>query len=258
METIKIGSKSADVLFMQAILSCPICDGIFGGNTENYLKNFQSSNNLLPDGICGPKTWEILLKSLKRKPLSNEDIKKVSEEIGCDYASIMAVREIESGGSGFTSEGRPKILFEGHVFWSELKKLGLDPNKYLQGNQNILYPKWTKQFYTKGGDTEYTRINKAFLISSEAALKSASCGLFQIMGNNFKLCNCQNPGEYWKKSFISELEQFKLFINFINSRGLVKYLKEHNFSKFAYYYNGPGYAQNQYDIKLEKAYNKYK
>ena len=32
-------------------------DGKFGSKTEAAVKNFQQSNGLKADGICGPKTW---------------------------------------------------------------------------------------------------------------------------------------------------------------------------------------------------------
>lgn len=36
-------------------------DGIFGGKTENAVRDFQRKHKLLPDGIVGPKTWKVLL-----------------------------------------------------------------------------------------------------------------------------------------------------------------------------------------------------
>lgn len=37
-------------------------DGIFGPSTEAMVRHFQRLNNLVPDGIIGPKTWEALDK----------------------------------------------------------------------------------------------------------------------------------------------------------------------------------------------------
>jgi len=37
-------------------------DGIFGQKTDDALRIFQRANNLKPDGIAGPKTWEALEK----------------------------------------------------------------------------------------------------------------------------------------------------------------------------------------------------
>jgi hypothetical protein len=38
-------------------------DGIFGKNTENAVKAFQSSRKILVDGIVGPETWSYLMNS---------------------------------------------------------------------------------------------------------------------------------------------------------------------------------------------------
>lgn len=35
-------------------------DGIFGGQTEAAVRNFQRTHNMVPDGIVGPKTWTAL------------------------------------------------------------------------------------------------------------------------------------------------------------------------------------------------------
>lgn len=37
-------------------------DGIFGPSTEAMIRQFQRKNNIVPDGIVGPKTWEFLDK----------------------------------------------------------------------------------------------------------------------------------------------------------------------------------------------------
>jgi hypothetical protein len=45
--------------------------------------------------------------------------------------------------------------------------------------------------------------------------------------------------------------------NFIKSAGLLDNLQEKDWAGFARGYNGPGYAKNSYDVKLELAYMKY-
>src|SRR6266702_3427081 len=35
-------------------------DGLFGGQTEAAVRNFQRTHNMVPDGIVGPKTWTAL------------------------------------------------------------------------------------------------------------------------------------------------------------------------------------------------------
>lgn len=61
--TIRRGSRSSNVLFLQKKLlsklyPITLLDGIFGGETERAVKQFQSENGLIDDGIVGPLTWE--------------------------------------------------------------------------------------------------------------------------------------------------------------------------------------------------------
>tara|TARA_R110000803_G_scaffold104861_2_gene173071 strand:+ start:859 stop:1740 length:882 start_codon:yes stop_codon:yes gene_type:complete len=56
---LKLGSKGIDVKSLQEFLEIK-ADGIFGKGTEKSVKNFQSKNNLIVDGIVGPATIEFM------------------------------------------------------------------------------------------------------------------------------------------------------------------------------------------------------
>lgn len=255
MNTIKLGSCEPDVIFLQTYLELNP-DSDFGPKTDEALKKFQSLSGLVADGICGPKSWESLSEAFDTIGISDSDYIKAASILDIPVATVKAVKDVESGSGGaFGKSRRPVCLFEGHIFWSELKKRGIDPNK-ITGHSNILYPKWDKSKYL-GGEKEWNRLEEAFKINKEAALCSASLGLFQIMGFNWKSTGCKSIYDYYSKSFISEGIQLELFCEFIKSQGLNKYLKNKDWAGFAKRYNGPGYASNRYDIKLEKAFQKY-
>lgn len=94
----------------------------------------------------------------KIERLTDDDFNRISQMLGCEFAALKTVQQVETGGrGGFFAPGKPAILFEGHIFWSQLKKKGLKPEDYVNGNETILYPKWTKQYY-KGGIREYERL----------------------------------------------------------------------------------------------------
>ena len=59
MRTLQRGSRGNDVRTLQRILHL-FEDGIFGKLTEEKVKEFQEENGLVPDGVVGPKTWEVL------------------------------------------------------------------------------------------------------------------------------------------------------------------------------------------------------
>lgn len=194
--------------------------------------------------------------------LDDADINEIAAKYQLENAAIKAVIKVETGGSGFLEDGRPKILFEGHIFWNELKKVNIKPEEYVVKFPDIVYPHWTKQYY-KGGTGEYDRLEKAKLIHEEAALKSASWGLFQIMGFNYSMVGFDNVDAFVKAEYESEKEHLKAFINFITyknnaqAKATIEFLREKDWKSFAARYNGPRYAENQYDRKLEIAYNRY-
>lgn len=56
---LKVGSKGSDVKTLQEFLGIE-ADGIFGKGTETSVKEWQTKNGLLSDGIVGPTTWKTM------------------------------------------------------------------------------------------------------------------------------------------------------------------------------------------------------
>ena len=185
--------------------------------------------------------------------------KTCAEMIGCEVEAFKAVKNVETGGrGGFVGEGKPAILFEGHIFWQQLKKRGIDPKEKVVGNEDILYRKWTKKYYL-GGIDEYNRLNKAKKIDEEAALASASWGIFQVMGFNFEDGGYSSVREFVDAMCKSEDEQVIAAARFIcKNNGMKKALINKDWATFASLYNGPKYYENKYDEKLECEYIKLK
>ena len=257
MNVLKQGSKGGDVKLLQKYMGVAQ-DGIWGPKTTEAVKKWQSDHGLVVDGIVGPKTWMKLIETdIKSGSLTDADYIKAACELNVEVAVLKAVKEVESGGKAFVN-GIPVMLFEGHIFWQRLKAYGLDPNKYRTGNQDILYPRWTKQYYTGKNSGEYMRLQRAIKICEPAAYESASYGLFQIMGNNYKMCGYKSAKEFYNDLCKSEDAHFYSFVKFIKAKGIVPYMQQKNWAKIAYLYNGSGYKANKYDQKLAAAYNKYK
>ena len=264
METIKSGSTGKDVVLAKENLERNGYQvdksDLFDEKMKNVVIDFQRKNGLDADGIIGYRTWEALLfggRPVSEK-LTEEDFILMAQLLGCETAALKAVQEVETGGrGGFFAPGKPAILFEGHIFWKQLTKKGVNPEKYVQGNKDILYPKWEKERY-KGGMEEYERLEKARRIDREAADASASWGMFQIMGFNYKACDEKSVESFVTAMCESERKQLILSGRFIRKGGMLPALIAKNWREFAHKYNGAGYAQNSYDIKLMNAYNKFK
>ena len=257
MNTLKFGSKGGDVKILQRYLKLKE-DGIFGLKTTEIVKQWQKENGLTADGVIGPKSWMKLIENdLKNIKLTDGDMIKIAIELNVELAVIKAIKTVESNGVGIINS-IPVMLFEGHVFWKQLQARKIDPNKYVKGNEDILYPKWTKKYYTCKNSGEYNRLKKAIKINELAALESASYGMFQLMGTNYKICGYKDAREFYKDMCASEKKQFYAFIKFIKAKGIVPYMQQKNWAKIAYLYNGSGFKANKYDLKLEQAYNKFK
>ncbi|MDR1370676.1 MAG: N-acetylmuramidase family protein [Dysgonamonadaceae bacterium] len=255
-----------EILKKQGYLIQP--DGIFGQQTYLAVCQIQQKNGLTADGIVGKDTWNVIDGTGRKKPVTaatetpNVQITPphytaTAQTLDVEEAAVRAVCEIESGGrTGFQKDGRPIILFEGHIFWRELKKRGVDPERYQAQYDDVLFPKWDKSKY-KGGAAEYDRLNRAATINEEAALASASWGMFQIMGFNHKLCGYDTVREYVEAIKADSNNHLLSFAHFLKNSGIDRPLRNLDWAAFAERYNGPGYKQNQYDMKLQTAYLKY-
>lgn len=191
--------------------------------------------------------------------LTDARIAEIARENGIHPAALLAVKLIESGTkSGFLDSGKPQILFEGHVFYKYLKAnvKSLDMNKLCAQYPNIVYPKWDRSKYF-GGEKEWTRLEQARKINLKYANYAASWGMFQVMGFNYKTCGCKSIDEFVEKMCTSQEQQLLLTINFLKNSNLIVPLQKRQWATFAKGYNGPGFAQNKYHIKLQAAYNNY-
>lgn len=109
-------------------------------------------------------------------------------------------------------------------------------------------------------DGSYKRLVKAYQLDQNAALESCSWGSFQIMGEYWKIMGYESAKDFTKAMSRSPREQIKAFVRYIDRVNPIikKHLKAKDWVKTAEAYNGPGYADNNYDKKLEAAYKKYK
>jgi hypothetical protein len=189
--------------------------------------------------------------------LTDADYEAAAKLLKTEVAAIKAVAEVESSGDGFLTDGRVKILFEGHQFYKFTK------GAYATSHPTICYKKWTSKFYTKGpnadvrGAGELARLAEAMALNKKAALLSASYGKFQIMGFNFAIAGFVTVEDFYKAMQVSEAEHLTAFCNYIKGNAIDDELRNHNWAGFALRYNGAGYKVNQYDTKLAKAYKKY-
>ena len=182
--------------------------------------------------------------------LSDADFQAVADRLGVDIAAVKAVAEVESRGDGFLPSGEPKILFERHKF-----------SQKTLGNFDSILPDISNQSpggYGQGGEFQHQRLAKASTLDETAALESASWGRFQILGENYLEAGYPDVESFVADMRLSEAKQLDAFAAFIQSDPRkLNALENQDWATFARLYNGPGYKQNSYDVKLDQAYQKY-
>jgi len=177
--------------------------------------------------------------------------------------ALLAVVEVESGGKSLEIDGKtPCLLFERHVFYRELKKAGKTialGNAVALGLANAI---WQPATQYKDEGTSSARLNlfsRAKTVDEECAIRSCSWGVGQTMG-----FLAEEMGFADAKAMLTYMinggvpAQVACMIREIEKKNLAVKLNKHDWAGFAYVYNGPGYAKNNYDSKMELGYKKWK
>lgn len=256
------GSRGLAVRTLQAALALAghkiDVDGDFGDDTEAVVRAYQRRVGLVDDGVAGPKTQAALKGYDTSRYLKRQDLQQAADRLGVPLASVMAVNQVESRGEGFAANGRPVILFERHVMHERLQAHGI--TERTADNLAVRYPALVSRQTGGyiGGTAEHQRLAQAQQIHNEAALESASWGLFQIMGYHWERLGYLDAQHFADTMALSEAAQLDAFVCFIETDpALHKALKARNWKAFAKGYNGKNYAQNLYDVKLARAYAQF-
>lgn len=194
-------------------------------------------------------TWNGFIGAAKR--LTDHDLPRIGATIGVGEDEIHAILDVEASGSGFDALKRPKMLFEPHVFYRNLK----GSQREIAVRAGLAYPTWKAGAYPKDS---YPRLLQAMEIDETAALKAASWGLGQILGENHIAAGYQTPQRMVQAFMESEAAQLDGMVQFIRHNKLAGHLKSHDWAAFARGYNGPRYAEHGYDRRLAAAYAKWK
>lgn len=186
------------------------------------------------------------------KVLSEKDWAEAAHSLRLPVAVIKAVAEVEAVGKGYTADGQTKILFEPHIFGKYTNY------KYNKSHPHLSSSKWNRQNYGPSGTYQHKKLGEAVMLDRNAALMSASWGAFQVMGFNWKVCGYKSLQAFINDVTGSAAGQLRAFVGYVRGRGLADELQRMDWAGFARGYNGPAYAANKYDKKLEAAYAKYK
>lgn len=269
MTTLRHGDRSQAVLMLQKGLNqrgaTLFADGHFGAATEAAVRAYQLKVGLVADGIAGPKTQAAIAGADCARLLSNATLVAAAERLGVELAAVYAVNEVESLGEGFLSNHKPKILYERHVMHRRLREprhadddiaaLQIHADELAALHPNLVN---TRPGGYAGGTAEHQRLAQARLLDASSAAESASWGAFQIMGYHWQTLGYASVEAFVAAMSQDENQQFEAFVRFIEADpALHKALKGMKWAQFAKAYNGPDYARNLYDTKLERAFQRH-
>lgn len=278
-------------------------------NQKTSSKNY----NTIELSVDIPQDLMEYFKGYKDEPITEDDWEQARKLLDCDVNVLKAFAKVESGGRNaywqLKKDGNvyvPAILYERHYFHRLTNgthdktdpdvswKVGYLSKKHkdtsLMGMSNAQVHETLKdkkqREYTHDNRVDeddvyssyasaYLRLLKAYRLDKNAALKSCSWGKFQIMGENFALCDATSVASFVKTMCSGEQGQIKLLVGFIQNKpsvsikdksekvighkkSLHQAVKDKDWHMIAYNYNGPNYAADGYHTKLEAAYEQYK
>ncbi len=206
----------------------------------------------LIDGKYGPVTRAGVLAALTDGPdyaLSQSDALAAARTMQVDVSKVWAVWDVEAAGDAFIN-GRPTILFEPHRF---SRATG---HQFDKSHPKISSRTWNKKLYPGSQDGRYAQLLDAVGLDVDAGFASASYGGFQIIGENYAICDAASPWAFAWRQAGTEGDQLEAFVRFVTRNGLLPALRAGDWAAFARGYNGTGYAANSYDKKLADAYAK--
>jgi LysM repeat protein len=216
-----------------------------------------SSGGASPGGSSGgggqqTGPWTLPASGEGRRLVAS-DFSDAARQLNCETAAVRAVAEVESGGrTGFDSNKRPKILFEIHLFRSNTN------SRYDRSHPHLSAPYSSPRRRQSYARDQWVVIREAFALDPQAAVKSASWGMFQVLGSNYRICGWSSVRQFAADMFVSEAQHMRAFLGFCRANNLVRHLRNKNWAAFARGYNGPDYASNAYDTKMAAAYRRYR
>lgn len=260
MTILRRGSVGAEVRELQRLLCLrgAVIDltADFDDATLAAVLSAQAYYGLVVDGIAGPKTLLALQVDGKAPAhLGMGDLQRAAEALGVPLATVRAVNEVESRGTGFLPDGRPVILFERHVMYKQLATAGHNADSLARQYPNLVNPQ--RGGYA-GGAGEHMRMAAAWQVDAGCALASASWGLFQIMGYHWELLGFDCIQDFADAMRMTEAAHLDAFVRFVQADpALLRALRAKQWGAFARIYNGPAYKDNLYDVKLARAFARY-
>jgi len=201
-----------------------------------------------PDGVFGPQSKAKLMAAFtnpEAPAVTTLEMQAFADRLGCSLRQIAAVGAVESAGSGFDRYGRPKLLFERHLF------------------HRMTNGRWTPAPFSQpdyGGYSEdsWAKLGSAAACNPDPAFSSASWGAFQVLGSHWQKLGYTSAFDLAHSCVANMAGHYELLCRYIEVFGLKTALRKlsrtaADCAEFARLYNGPDFRRNRYDAKLAGA-----
>lgn len=200
------------------------------------------------DGKWGPSSKAALgvaFTNPKAPSVNDDELGAFAKRLGCTVRQIRAVSMVESSGGGFDRIGRPKILFERHVF------------------HRMTNGRWSPSTFSNsayGGydQPSWSKLEDACGCNPDAAFSATSWGKFQVLGSHWRKLGYASAFDLAHSTVGSEAAHYELLVRYIETFGLKQAIRDLSTNPetcraFASGYNGAGYRRNAYHEKLARA-----
>ncbi|OPA99729.1 hypothetical protein BFW87_03165 [Pseudomonas fluorescens] len=249
------------IAYQTARLNAKKPDGVVDANGQTFKSLVEDAGKASPanqatiKASSDQKQWLTEVTCDGGVALTDADFQSAAAQLGngIQVSLIKAFAIVESSGrSGFGPAKLPVIAFEGHIFRKYTEK------RYDKTHPLLSYPYLVKagpqwQANNKDQATAWRTLADAFKLDPESALNSASFGMFQMMGFNFRTCGYKNVSDFAVAMKRNAGEQLKAFVVFCSKNpALIKAMKDRDYAGMARNYNGADFGN--YDKRIQKEY----
>lgn len=200
------------------------------------------------DGKWGPNSKAALIAAFSNAhapAIGSGALAAIAADLGCTVRQLQAVASVESSGGGFDKRGRPKILFERHLF------------------HRLTDGRWSPTSFSQAAGGGYAEDSWAKLADAcgrdpDAAFGACSWGKFQVLGLHAAKLGYANSFELAKSCVESEAAHYELLARYVRVFGLADELRQVSANPddcrgFAAGYNGPSYRKFNYHARIAEA-----
>lgn len=212
------------------------------------VKELQAIIGATPDGAFGPKSREALQATFTNTDaaaVSQDEMQAMADRLGCSVKQLKAVAIVESAGGGFDANGRPKMLYERHLF-----------HRFTDGRYS---PSPFSQPAGGGySESSWGKLGMACAKDPDAAFAACSWGKFQVLGSHWSKLSYASPFALAHSCVGSEAAHYELLCRYVTTFGLKEELRALSADPetcrgFAAGYNGPKYRVFDYHNKMARA-----